>query len=99
MVTAIQRPGKNGKMYSNVKGVAPVPSVIKQAGLPQAVNPNQVFRISEPDYELFETFGKGLRAMIEESPEWQALQGKKPVPKLVKTPPSAFDDMEDDLPF
>ena len=99
MLTVIPRPGKNGKMYSNVKGVAPVPSVIKQAGLPPAINPNQVFRIAEPDYELFETFGKGLKAMIEESPEWQALQGRKPAPKPDKTPSSGFDDMEDDLPF
>jgi hypothetical protein len=48
---------------------------------------------------MFETFGKGLRAMIEESPEWQALQGRKAVPTPVKAPPSGFDDMEDDLPF
>lgn len=99
MVTVIQRPGKNGKMFSNVKGVAPVPSVIKSAGLPQAVNPNQVFRIAEPDLELFQTFGKGLRAMIEDSPEWQAIQDRIAVPKSVKAPSSGFDDMEDDLPF
>lgn len=99
MVTVIQRPGKNGKMFSNVKGVAPVPSVIKSAGLPQAINPNQVFRIAEPDYELFETFGKGLKAMIEESPEWQAIQGRKAAPTPVKASSNGFDDMEDDLPF
>jgi len=99
MLTVIPRPGKNGKMYSNVKGVAPVPSVIKSAGLPPAINPNQVFRIAEPDFELFETFGKGLKAMIEESPEWQALQGRKTAPKPDKAPSSGFDDMEDDLPF
>ena len=99
MLTVIQRPGKNGKMYSNVKGVAPVPSVIKSAGLPQAINPNQVFRISEPDLELYATFGKGLKAMIEASPEWQAIQDRIAVPKPVKAPSSGFDDMEDDLPF
>ncbi len=99
MLTVIQRPGKTGKNYANVKAVAPVPSVIKSAGLPPAVNVNQVFRIAEPDYELYETFGKGLKAMIEESPEWQALQGRKPAPTPVKAPSSGFDDMEDDLPF
>jgi hypothetical protein len=60
MLTVVPRPGKNGKMYSNVKGVAPVPSIIKQAGLPQGVNPTQEFRLADPDYVLFETFGKGL---------------------------------------
>ena len=103
MLTVIQRagkkPGKTEKMYANVKAVSPVPSVIKSAGLPPAINPNQVFRIAEPDYELFETFGKGLKAMIEESPEWQALQGRKPAPTPVKAPSSGFDDMDDDLPF
>ena len=99
MLTVIPRPGKNGKMYSNVKAVAPVPSVIKSAGLPPAVNMNQVFRLAEPDYELYDTFGKGLKAMIEASPEWQALQGKKIAPTPVKAPSSGFDDMEDDLPF
>ena len=99
MLTVIQRPGKTGKNYANVKAVAPVPSVIKSAGLPPAVNMNQVFRLAEPDYELYDTFGKGLKAMIESSPEWQALQDKKSAPKPVKTPSSGFDDMEDDLPF
>ena len=99
MLTVIQRPGKTGKNYANVKAVAPVPSVIKSAGLPPAVNMNQVFRLAEPDYELYDTFGKGLKAMIEASPEWQALQGKKSAPKPVKAPSSGFDDMEDDLPF
>jgi hypothetical protein len=99
MLTVIQRPGKNGKLYANVKGVAPVPSVIKSAGLPPAINPNQVFRLAEPDYELYDTFGKGLKAMIEASPEWQALQGRKPAPTPVKAPSSGFDDMDDDLPF
>jgi hypothetical protein len=99
MLTVIPRPGKNGKMYSNVKGVAPVPSIIKSTGLPPAVNPNQLFRLAEPDYELYDTFGKGLKAMIEASPEWQALQGKKSAPKADKAPSSGFDDMDDDLPF
>lgn len=63
------------------------------------MNPTQEFRLADPDYELFETFGKGLKAVIESSPEWQALQGKKTAPKASKAPSSGFDDMEDDLPF
>jgi hypothetical protein len=99
MVTVIQRPGKNGKMYSNVGGISPVPSIIKQAGLPDGVNPLKEFDLKNPDYELFDTFGKGLKERIEASPEWKALQGKKTAPKPVKAPSSGFDDMEDDLPF
>ena len=99
MLTVIQRPGKNGKLYANVKAVSPVPSVIKSAGLPPAINVNQVFRLADPDLELYETFGKGLKAMIEASPEWQAYQGKKGAQKPDKAPSSGFDDMDDDLPF
>jgi hypothetical protein len=99
MVTVIQRPGKNGKMYSNVGGISPVPSIIKQAGFPEGVNQLKEFDLKNPDYELFDTFGKGLKERIESSPEWQALQGKKSAPTPVKAPSSGFDDMEDDLPF
>lgn len=103
MLTVIQRagkkPGKTEKMYANVKAVSPVPSVIKTAGLPPAINPNQVFRLAEPDFELYDTFGKGLKAMIEASPEWQAIQGKKPAQNASNAASSGFDDMADDLPF
>lgn len=99
MLTVIQRPGKNGKLYANVGSISPVPSIIKQAGLPKGVNATQEFRLADPDYELFETFGKGLKARIETSPEWKALQGKKTAPAPVKAASSGFDDMDDDLPF
>jgi hypothetical protein len=99
MLNVVQRPGKNGKLYSNVGSIAPVPSVVKQAGLPPAVNVNQLFRLAEPDYELFDTFGKGLKEKIQSSPEWQALQSRKSAQKPDKAPSSGFDDMDDDLPF
>lgn len=99
MVNVVQRPGKNGKTYSNVGSISPVPSMVKQAGLPPAVNPNQLFRLAEPNLELFETFGKGLKEKIQSSPEWKAVQGRKPAPKPDKAPSSGFDDMDDDLPF
>jgi hypothetical protein len=74
--------------------------VVKQAGLPPAVNVNQLFRLAEPDYELFDTFGKGLKEKIQASPEWQALQARKGAQKPDKPAAGgAFDDMEDDLPF
>ena len=99
MLNVVQRPGKSGKMYSNVGSIAPVPAVVKQAGLPPAVNPNQLFRLAEPDTELFETFGKGLKEKIQCSPEWQAFQNRKGAQKADKAPSSGFDDMDDDLPF
>lgn len=99
MLNVIERAGKNGKMYSNVGSIAPVPAVVKQAGLPKAHNEIQLFRLAEPDMALFETFGKGLKEKIQASPEWQAQQARKPAQKADKAPSSGFDDMEDDLPF
>lgn len=96
MLNVIERPGKNGKVYSNVGSIAPVPPVIKQAGLPEPHNETQLFRLAEPDMQLFESFGKGLKEKIQASPEWQARQGSA---KPNKAASSGFDDMEDDLPF
>ena len=71
MVNVIQKP-VSGKMYSNVASLAPVPQVVKAAGLPKGVNVCQIFNIAEPDMEVFESFSKNLKAKIEASPEWRA---------------------------
>jgi hypothetical protein len=71
MINVIHRES-NGKTYANVANVSPVPSMIKSAGLPTGINKPQLFMISEPDMELFESFGKGLKEKIMASPEWQA---------------------------
>jgi hypothetical protein len=67
--------------------------MIRQAGLPKAVNVNQVFTLAEPDMELFETFGKGLKEKIMSSPEWVMHGSKNPKVK------SSVEDLDDDLPF
>jgi hypothetical protein len=54
-----------------------------------------MFRLAEPDWALYETFSKGLKAKIEASPEFKALQNRTPA----SNPLSGFDDMADDLPF
>jgi hypothetical protein len=73
MLNIIEREGKNGSTYSNVNGITPVPQMIKSAGLPQAVNPNELFVLSEPNMVMFEKFTDGLKKKIESSPEWQKL--------------------------
>ena len=100
MLNVIERPGQDGKTYTNVAGVTPVPAMIKQNGLPAAVNKNELFNIGEPDMEMFNTFSDNLKAKISSSPEWQKLQGKiKPEdrPDAGSAPP-AFDD-DDSIPF
>jgi hypothetical protein len=72
MLNIIHRTGTTGKTYSNVESVSPVPNLILEMGLPKPVNKTQIFKISDPDMELFETLGKGTREKIEGSPEWKA---------------------------
>ena len=87
----------NGKTYSNVKGITPVPSFIKQKGLPEGVNKLELFNIAEPDLDMFATFSDNLKGKIESTPEWQ----KKSLKSSSNTPmPQAMDDPElDDIPF
>lgn len=102
MLNVIERAGQDGKMYVNVAGVSPVPAMIKQAGLPEAINKNEMFNLSEPDMELFETFSDNLKNKIKNSPEGQKLFGgasSEPA-KAGASAPSAFDaDDSDDIPF
>jgi hypothetical protein len=94
MLNIIHRPGmSDGKTFANVAGISPVPGFLKKQGLPEGVNPLQMFRLGDPDWELFETFSKGLKAKIESSPEYQTAKKSS---KTAKTG-TGFDNMEDDL--
>lgn len=95
MLNVIERE-KDGKMYTNINGITPVPSIVKQNGLPKAVNKNELFNLQEPDMEMFEGFSDNLKAKIKSSPEWQKLEGKTPEPPSRE--PGSDDDV-DDMPF
>lgn len=102
MLNIIERPAKTGnKVYSNVESVTPVPSIIKQSGLPAQVNKGEIFNLNEPDFALFETFSDSLKAKIQASPEWERVAGKTPG-QAQSSPagaPGGFDNMDDDIPF
>jgi hypothetical protein len=104
MLNVIHRPGKEDKIFANVGGVSPIPQIVKQHGLPKGINELQMFRLADPDMEVFETFSKGLKAKIESSPEWKGMMSSKAPSKAPPSPPQApakggFDDMDDDIPF
>jgi len=99
MLNVIHRPGKEGKIFANVSGISPVPALVKKAGLPDGVNAVQMFRLADPDHEMFETYRKGLKAKIEASPEWKAATATKSPAKASAKPSSGFDDIVDDIPF
>lgn len=100
MLNIIERPGKtDGKMYTNVDGVTPVPSIIKQNGLPQGVNKTELFNLTDPDMTMFETFSDNLKAKIKSSPEWQKLERQMSGAGAPAAAPAAAADEDDDIPF
>jgi len=98
MLTVAKAIGNNGKEYTNIISINPVPVAIKKAGQPEGFNKLSMFVIDNPDMELFETFGSSLKEKIQATPEWRARNSGQPV---IKPAPSGsgFDDMDDDIPF
>lgn len=103
MISVAKSAGNNGKEYTNIMSVNPVPASIKKAGLPEAHNKVAIFAIENPDMELFETFSNGLKDKIKSSPEWQAREGKGYAQGEKKTGENhhggSLEDMESDIPF
>jgi hypothetical protein len=98
MLNILHRPGnKDGKIFANVAGISPVPGFLKKQGLPEGHNELQMFRLGDPDWELFETFSKGLKAKIESSPEYKALANTGASEK--KSLSSMDNDLDGDIPF
>jgi hypothetical protein len=71
--------------------------MIKQAGMPQPVNKNEVFMIDTPDMEIFQTFSDNLKKKIMGTPEWEKLNAKPSVTPAA--PPAPSFDEDDDIPF
>jgi hypothetical protein len=101
MLNIIERPAKTGNnVYSNVDGVTPVPALIKQNGLPAAINKNEMFNLNEPDWAMFETFSENLKKKIINSPEFEKAKGGAPA-QAQAAPAAAggMDDDDSDIPF
>jgi len=96
MLAISKETGQDGKQYTNIKNINPVPKALKDT-VPLGFNKIAMFSIANPDMDLFDSFGKNTKAKIEKSPEWQAMlkRGGAPAP----SGGSGFDDMVDDIPF
>jgi hypothetical protein len=101
MLSVAKSMGNNGKEYTNIMSINPVPAAIKKAGLPEGFNKLAMFVIENPDMELFETFGNGLKEKIQTSPEWRARENVnyQKEQNASANSGSGFDDMDDDIPF
>ena len=78
----------NGKTYTNVAGITPLPGALKNAK-PEPVHANIVFDLDKPDMKVFNGFHEKLQEAIKKSPEWIQKQGKG-------SQGSGFDDMPND---
>ena len=77
----------NGKTYTNVAGLTPLPGALKNAK-PAQVHANVIFDLDAPDMTVFSTFHEKLQDAIKKSPEWAQSKRKAG---------SGFDDMPSDL--
>lgn len=80
----------NGKTYTNVAGITPLPGALKNAK-PSPVHDYVLFDLDAPDMKVFETFHEKLQEAIKRSPEWAQLHRKG-------SQGSGFDDMQSDNP-
>ena len=92
MLSVTRDAGSNGKEYTNIGAVMPVPANMKKAGLPEPHNPLVMYSIDEHDDAAFETLSEGIKKIIMDSPEYQALSPTQ----SSSVPPQ--DDGED-IPF
>lgn len=101
MLSVVREKGKDGKDYTNISSINPVPANIKRAGLPTPHNQPKVFDLEEPDMEMFETFGSRMKEKLQSTPEWKARFNTAPERKAPakSNADSGFDDMESDIPF
>jgi hypothetical protein len=95
----------NGKTYSNVAGLTPLPGALKNAK-PAPVHAPVKFDLDAPDMKVFNAFHEKLQDAIKRSPEWAQLHRSsdlQPSPrnKAFDGPPDNFDDSEppDDFPM
>jgi len=77
----------NGKTYSNVAGLTPLPGALRNAK-PAPVHEPLMFDLDKPDMKVFEGFHEKLQDAIKKSPEWAIHKRGKG---------SGFDDMPSDL--
>lgn len=77
----------NGKTYSNVAGLTPLPGALRNAK-PAPVHAPLIFDLDKPDMAVFQGFHEKLQEAIKKSPEWAIHQRGKG---------SGFEDMQNDL--
>lgn len=86
---------RDGKTYSNIASISPVPAMLRNAK-PDPINTPQLFDVTEPDAGLYESFHERLRELIANSVEWRARRSG-PVREAPSQRAATVED--DDIPF
>jgi len=89
----------NGKTYTNVAGLTPLPGALKNSK-PAPIHGLVRFDLDEPDIDLFNSFHEKLQDAIKRSPEWAKASGQKP-PRddSLSAKNHSLESMDDDIPF
>ena len=88
----------NGKTYSNVAGLTPMPAALKNSK-PAPVHAHVIFTLDAPDMNVFNGFHEKLQEAIKKSPEWAQHVRANSGATSSDGGGSGFDDMPDDIPF
>jgi hypothetical protein len=103
MITVSKNVGKDGKEFTNIANINPVPKIIKEQGLPEGINPLVKFDIDDPDMEVFNSLSEKLQETIKSSPEWQMYHGTKTETKATDyakaSGKGALSDLDEEIPF
>lgn len=91
----------NGKTYTNVAGLTPLPGALRNVK-PAGVHDPVLFDLDAPDMKVFATFHEKLQDAIKRSPEWakHGRQDMQPSPHdagFDSMP--AFDPIDAEIPF
>lgn len=74
MVNVVHKPKSGGGVRATVTSVTPLPKSMK---CPPAMRPKVIFDCDNPDMELFNSFGDGMKKLIERSDNWRAFQARR----------------------
>lgn len=85
----------NGKTYSNVGGLTPLPGALKNAK-PAPVHDHVIFDLDAPDMKVFSSFHEKLQEAIKKSPEWARTGQISSPPAGHPAAGSGFDDFQDE---
>jgi hypothetical protein len=108
MVNCTQSEGKEGKIYTNIAGLSPIPSALKNSK-PAGVHELEVFDLDKPTDELFVALPQWMQNTVSQSPEYAKWRGMKPItqtnPAVAATIaataplPTSLAEAKDDVPW